>query len=246
MNARTIKKLLMKKCKGTLWGDRAFLTVRFPVSLIPESTNCDVCNASLDNGYSYHYKGDKLVKALCFTCDQQETFNLYIQNKRLNTRLILDNSLKLYRLNKNYDVDDEILEKMKNGADEILSHRIDIAQATNNLKKKIKEFEMEVWFKGLQNMVLGTNKRGISAKTDSHNKFHILTYTMAGRTMITIGDNNNSVTCIADESSKESRTGFHGIDATAEDALGLVQLAINLYKNQTIVFEIDNEVSMGI
>lgn len=215
----------------------------------PEPTNCDVCQASLDNGYSFQYKGDKLVRTLCFKCDRMETFDLYKKDKRLSMRLVMDNNMKLWDINREllYDPEKEsLLEAMRIGAGEELNHRIDIGMATARISKKIKEWEAAVWFQGLQDMVLGTNERGVSAKLKSHDNFCVLTYTIAGRTMITIGDDHNQVSAVADETSKESRTGFQSVDATGEQALALLQLAIDLYKNKTLVFKIDKKVSMGL
>ena len=112
----------------------------------------------------------------------------------------------------------------------------------------MKEFEKEVWFKGLQKKVIDSRVKEVSAHPGIFSNFCVLTYTMAGRTMITIQDDNNSVSFVADETSSDSRTGFQGIDATEEQALSLIQMAIELYHNQggtRLIFKEDNKVSMG-
>jgi hypothetical protein len=177
-----------------------------------------------------------------------ETFDLYKKDKRLTMNLVMDNNMKLWDISRDllYSPNNtDLLDALRKDADEELNNRIDIGLATIKIRNKIKEFEAEIWFKGLQERVLATRDRGVSAHTKKNNNFCVLTYTMCGRTMITIEDDRNSVTCVADETSKESRTGFHGINATGEDAIALIDLAINLYKNNKLSFEIDKKVSMG-
>lgn len=123
--------------------------------------------------------------------------------------------------------------------------QIEVQIYTVKIQEKVKEFESKVWFKGLQDQVLATNERGISAKLGKkYNNFCVLTWTGMGRTMITIEDDEASVTCVADETSKESRTGFHGIRATGEQAIALYDKAIVLYENGTLKFKLDKKVSL--
>lgn len=213
----------------------------------PEPTNCQICDASLDNGYCYQYEGDKIVRATCHKCDRKETFELYKKDKRLTSRLMMDNMMKMYDVDRDlyYAKDESVFEKLRVGANEDFNHRIDIALSGHRINKLIKEFESEVWFKGVQDMVLGTRERGVSAHLKTHDNFRVLTYTMAGRTMITIEDDHNQVTCVADETSKESRTGFQSANGTESQCLALLRLAVDLYKNKTLVFDIDKKVSMG-
>ena len=205
-----------------------------------EPTHCDICKVSLERGYSYRYQGDKLVSAYCFDCDNQERFNNYVKTQILTMSLVTNNSMKLFYLDmkKDWGFDkDEFLEELK--------HRIDIQLASSRIQKKIKEFEKEVWFNGLQDKVLASKIKGVSAHTKVSQNFCVLTYSMCGRTMITFENDVASVTCMADETSKESRTGFHGIFAKEKDALDLIQLAIDLYKNKELDFQEDTKVSMG-
>jgi hypothetical protein len=204
-----------------------------------EPTNCDTCNADLrEHGYSFTYQGDKIISALCTRCDRTKTFQGYLKTKRLRTHLVMDNLMKVYDIGKDWRDKREDIQYLE----EIIP-RLEIHLASQKIQEKIKEFEQEVWFKGVQDIVLGTRERGVSAHLKTHNNFRVLTWSGMGRTMITIEDDHNSVTCVADETSKESRTGFHGVDAKAEDALALIQLAIDLYKNKTLVFDIDKKVS---
>jgi hypothetical protein len=209
----------------------------------PEPTHCDECNASLENGYSYRYRGDEIVKATCFACNRKEMLQEYVQSKRLKTRLIEDNSLSLYYTDMKKDWHFE-----NNKFLEDLRTRIDIQLAYTRIFDKIKEFEKEVWFKGLQDKVKTATVKGVSAHTKVFDNFCVLTYSMCARTMITIEDDKRSVTFITEEDSKESRMGFRGVDATEADAISLINLAIELYHNEggtRLEFKEDTKVSMG-
>ncbi len=213
----------------------------------PDSvTNCQRCNSILERGYSSRYIDNKCIEVICFTCDKKETMEDYLKDKIITTRILMDSMLEVYR---HVDGDIENEKKLtdllfKSQGDESLTAKIEIQIASAKIQKKIKEFESKIWFNGLQEQVLKTKCRGVSAKLKTHNKFCVLTWTCAGRTMITIEDNDSSVTCVADETSKDSRTGFHGIRAKASDALDLIDLAIELYENKTLKFKDDDKVGM--
>jgi hypothetical protein len=113
--------------------------------------------------------------------------------------------------------------------------------SVNQLKEKLKEFDQKVWFKGLQKHVLSTRERGVSAKVEG---LEVLTYTMAGRTMITFREGENYVSAVADETSTECRTGLQGIGATAEQAWALIDSTIHLFETGLLVFKDDDKVSI--
>lgn len=206
--------------------------------------NCMRCSSSLERGYSSRYSGDVCKEVICFKCDKKETMEDYLKDKVLTTRLIMDNSLELFHIleasrePRRIHVDDPVaLEEVK--------VRCEIQIASNQIQQRVKQFESKVWFKGLQEQILATKCRGVSAKLGKkHNNFCVLTWTCAGRTMITIEDDNASVTCVADETSKDSRTGFHGVRANIGEALFLFDEAIRLYENGTLKFKDDDKVSM--
>ncbi len=208
-------------------------------------TNCQRCNSILEHGYSGRYIDNKCIEVICFKCDKKETMEDYLKDKIITTRVLMDSMLAVHR-HVDGDIDDvEKLSKLLklNFSDDMIA-KIEIQIASAKIQKKIKEFESKIWFNGLQEQVLKTKCRGVSAKLKTHNKFCVLTWTCAGRTMITIEDNDSSVTCVADETSKQSRTGFHGIRAKASDALDLIDLAIELYENKTLKFKDDDKVGM--
>lgn len=207
-------------------------------------TNCQRCTASLERGYSTRYVNNECKEVICFKCDRDEEFSDYLKNKTITSHLMLNNSLELFQI-LTATREPTRLEVYKNNEDLIrLRHRLDIQIATNNIQKKIKEFDQKVWFKGLQKMILDTTVRGVSAKLKKYNNFRVLTYSIAGRTMITFEDDMASVTAVADETSTESRTGLHGITANGEEALYLIDLAIKLYESGELKFVEDTKVSM--
>lgn len=94
-------------------------------------------------------------------------------------------------------------------------------------------------------MVLNTMERGVSARTD--NNFDVLTWTCAGRTAIQIdGADGAMVSMIADETSKDSRTGFQSVNTTYEEATALIDKAIAMYEAGTLKFEDDKKVGIGL
>jgi len=208
--------------------------------------NCMRCNASLERGYSSRWEGDKCKEVICFDCDKREAVDNHMKTGIITTHFMLDCMMYVYSLvDGDVHNEDKLLALLdQNCFTSKDKAKIKVQLSTARINKKIKEFEKEVWFKGLQDQVLATRSRGVSAKLKTHNNLCVLTYTIIGRTMITIEDDNSSVTCVADETSKESRTGYHAICATAENAEKLIDLAIELYKNGTLKFAVDDGISM--
>lgn len=218
-------------------------------------THCMRCAESLDRGYSSRWKGDECLEVICFDCDKRESMADHLKTGIITTNFMLECQMAAFDIlrerygRQNYDVYDEqqLLESIAApDVSEPKKAKLRVQLATSRICKKVKEFEAKVWFKGLQDMILAEKKeRGISAKLGKKDKnFCVLTWTGMGRTMITIEDDDASVTCVADETSKDSRTGFHGIRATGEQALALYDKAIALYENGTLKFEIDKKVGL--
>lgn len=214
----------------------------------PDSVkNCMRCGADLERGYSGRYVNDECKEVICFKCDKIERTSEFMKDGVITTHFMMDCMMEVYRL-----VDGDVHNEEKliallrgNHSDEMMA-KIQVQLATARICNKVKEFEARVWFKGLQDMILAEkSERGISAKLGKKDKnFCVLTWTGMGRTMITIEDDDASVTCVADEDSKESRTGFHGIRATGAQALALYDKAISLYENGTLKFKVDKKVSL--
>lgn len=215
-------------------------------------THCMRCKESLERGYSSRWKGDECKEVICFDCDKREKVHEHIQTGHISTSFMMDCLMASMDLLRNhfgrdkydYQSEKQILEMLaldERDCPEKDKLKLRVHLSTVRISAKIKEFESKVWFKGLQDMVLATNERGISARKDA---FKVLTWTGMGRTMITFEDDKSSVTCVADETSKESRTGYHGISGTGEQALALIDRAITLYESGELKFELDKEVSL--
>ena len=173
----------------------------------------------------------------------------YLKTGVVTTHFMMDCLLGVYDLVRNRcDIEDvEGLTKLLDETAEYevaLRAKIQVQIGTAKLGKKVKEFDEKIWFKGLQDMVLNTNERGISARIKKYNNLKVLTWSGMGRTMVTIEDDHSSVTHVADETSKESRSGLHGICAKSEDAIALYDRAIELYENGTLKFKLDKKVSL--
>jgi hypothetical protein len=213
-----------------------------------EPTNCDKCNASLDNGYCYLYKGSELVGATCFKCDAQEELEKYIETKRLRSRFVTNITLDLYSLSTPGELNDIQYTKslrylISQGSVkefEEFKYRVDAYCSYLKICEQIKLFESEVWFAGLKKVVNKSKVKGVSAKTK---QISVLTYSMCARTMFTIENSEASVTMMCAEDSETPTMGFRGIDATEEQAINLIKLAIKKYKENTLVFKKDTAVS---
>lgn len=208
--------------------------------------NCMRCEADLEQGYSSRYRNNKCIEVICFKCDKKESISDHMKTGVITTHLMMDCMMDVYRL-VDGDVHDEdkLLALLRQDHNDEVKAKIKVQLASTQIQSKIKEFETRVWFSGVQAQVLATKCRGVCAKLGKkYNNFCVLTYSICGRTMITIEDDKASVTCVADETSKESRTGLHGINATGEEAIRLISQAIRLYEDKTLKFLDDDKVGM--
>lgn len=216
--------------------------------LNPDSvTKCMRCGADLERGYSTRYVNDECKEVICFKCDKEEETSDFMKTGVITTHFMMSCMMDVYRLvDGDVHNEEKLIALLRGNHSPEMMAKIKVQLATARLCNKVKEFEARVWFKGLQDMIHAEKKeRGISAKLGKKDKnFCVLTWTGMGRTMITIEDDDASVTCVADEDSKESRTGFHGIRATGEQALALYDKAIALYENGTLKFKVDKKVSL--
>jgi hypothetical protein len=223
-----------------------------------EPQNCQDCGKSLERGYSTCYKGDQITKFICFACDRELSFREYLVSRRLSIRLLMDVLMDLhYTFQMSFQQIDDLLycqDRFNRTTHlEDLKNKLEIQIASLKIIDKIKDFEKKVWFDGLQKMAQSAKTKGISAKTQVFDNFAILTYTMSGRTMITIQNNGNSITLITGEDSSECRMGLQGIDATFEKAYLLLDIAIQAFQKQLLCegkkvaldFQEDRKVSMG-
>jgi len=216
-----------------------------------EPTNCDKCKASLDNGYSYLYEGSELIGATCFKCSAQEELEKYIETKRLHSRFVNNITLDLYSLDdtrdykdKDNDYNNKSLRYLISSASakefEVFKNKVDAYYSYIKICEKIKLFESEVWRKGLQKIIMNSHSTGVSANLIG---IKCLTFSMCGRTMFTIDDNESSITMMCIEDSNNSTMHFRGIDATEQRAIELIDFVIETFNDGSLIFKDDNEVS---
>lgn len=229
---------------------------------------CMSCSGSLERGFSTYYQGDKAVEKICFVCRDERDLQEFIQTKRLNSHILMTAFCKLYDVpllrqiinecHKDSDVLIERLDRVKFIArhnpnpgiadcplpyQELVAY-LDAQIGSATLGSLAKKFESKVWFAGLQDQVLNTRERGVSARPDRKDKLVVLTYTIAGRTMITIEDKKSAVTFITSDTGNEHVMGCQGVDATTEEAVELVNRAITLYQEGKLVFQLDKKVGI--
>lgn len=216
-------------------------------------TNCQQCNVSLsDRPYIYMYRDDKIIGAYCCDCDDKNIMDTYLKTKVLRTRLIERISLDLCDVGRAWAYWEPETRKYKNkkfneiffggivGELQDLQNKLDIWISNAKIHEKIKEFEKEVWFNGLQKIIQKSESKGVSAELPS---IKCLIFSMCARTMITIESETASVTMMCEEDSHELTMGFRGIDATEQQALALITLIIDSWKSGYLVFKDDNKVS---
>ncbi len=194
---------------------------------------CSQCDVSIsDNDYYYVLYTKDTEKYKCEVCYDIDSFYKFAESRVISTNLLLKSLLI------NRDL----------GTDYMKPHLIrfthlikEIASSSDSLRNKCKEFEANVWFAGLQEFLAKATKKGVSAKL---NNFSVLTYCIAGRSMITIEDDKGSITFLTEEDSKESRMGLHGMASTSEHAHALVNAAIEYWKSGELIFLEDSNISM--
>ena len=218
-----------------------------------EPTNCQECNVSLaDNRYTYIYRGSNIIGAYCKECDDKRILNDYIKTRKLNTNLIINVSLDLSDIGRpwSHREPDPYHYKLKTfreifefGSEQEIKDIITLLEiwySNIKIRTKIQEFEKEVWFNGLQEIIRNSTKKGVSARLDD---IKCLTFSMCARTMITIEDMDASVTMMCTEDSKIPSMGFRGISATEQQAINLIDFIIKSFKDGLLKFEDDTDVS---
>ena len=124
-----------------------------------------------------------------------------------------------------------------------------VRRDTDIVDKAKEALETEVWFDGgLQRQIQNSPERGLSVENDD---FSALVYSIAGRTMITLSDKEKGiqVTLITgdDEPRQENgkgRMGIQSVDATAEDAVALINKARLLQRDG--LFSVSPNPNVGI
>lgn len=162
----------------------------------------------------------------------------YLTDKTLSTSLLISNIMEVYYL---FEAQKPRRIDLKNRAQvrEAIA-RLEIHLDVEAINEALKDFEATVWFGGLQAIVRGTRHRHVGAKAGT---LKVASWTMAGRTMITLSDSSlpdlhgdKHVTLVADETSTEPRSGLHGINATAAEAIQLFKQAVQEFEAGNLKF----------
>jgi len=195
--------------------------------------NCDRCNASLERGWSERWRGEThetmvRIEAVCFDCDRKERHATYAASGVLTTRMLTDAAIYGVRREHDKDSYNYILDKVERESEEI--------------RRRVKDFERGVWFRGLQKQVRATSHRGFRADGED---VCVLVWSCAGRTVMTIEppDESHSVSLITADDETEPVMGIQGICATKEQASALITAAISAYNNG-VAYRRDDKVGM--
>jgi hypothetical protein len=109
------------------------------------------------------------------------------------------------------------------------------------LTQKVREFDQSVW-SDLHGIVNECPTRGMSFRTPG---FSLLTYTMAGRVMLTFEDPISSVTTLTADGEGAGRMGLQGIDSTFTHAINLLDTAMTLFQDGKIKLEPDTKIGIA-
>lgn len=188
-------------------------------------TICDKCKKQLDGGWveMVDPKTRQILETVCVSCDRAQRVEEFRNTGYLSTRLVEQAHIN------------EILKRLQNGDQEILD-------VFSKIPPEIKLFEQEVWFGGLQTIAQNASTKGTKAEVDD---FTLMCFTMCGRAMITIENEESSITLITDEDSSRSCMGWRGMYSTADQAIALLQKARSEWKNGLRPIE-DKKVTLAI
>lgn len=185
------------------------------------TTHCDSCKAELNGFWSSAYDEDgNLSSVLCRKCDKEKTKAEYEKTGILTTRYVTDMTLDAISKDKWKDPPMPFYDE-------------------------IKYFEKHSWFNGIQSTVQKSSTKGMKAEAKG---LTMLTYTIAGRAMITLEEDNASITLITAEDEMESRMGLQGICATEKQAKNILLKANMLWRNREdngFFLKEDRKVSMA-
>ncbi len=110
-----------------------------------------------------------------------------------------------------------------------------LLRANKRMHKAIKEFEREVWFKGLQVYVRKARQKGHSATSYG---LKAMLHAIAGGVMITLEDEKEgvSVTLITNETEASPVMGLQGVGGRVFDAIRLIKEAQRHFQHGRLQF----------
>jgi len=188
----------------------------------PEQLDCARCDATDLSGYSQTLdKDDNVLETICLLCHDKEWIAKYEKSGRISTSLSTMAYLTVHGLPR------------KGLAPEKIHTLHLVFESMKEVYDKIREFNQDVWFAGLQKFIQGEDTHGHSATfTDEMgHEIKFLSLAMCGRWRATIQDPEGSfIDIITVEDESEARMGLNGIGSTTEAALRLLESAITAWK----------------
>lgn len=172
--------------------------LRIVTEVMEEREICETCGADTGGGSVKTVSSTGVVlKILCHECSDAVNLEEYGSGRELTMRLVMAS----------------IVARDPSGPLK------EIRESYERIAERIKLFEERVWFGGLQAENRECHTKGMSMV---HDGMSLLVFSMAGRTMITIQDDDGDVTLIADETSGEPTMGLQGVHGTESKAAELM------------------------
>lgn len=230
----------------------------------PETLTCNVCSNLCEGGYSQDYKGNEVVRTLCFTCREREDLEV-IQLGIGNDNLVLTSKLLTFgpmiQCHSAYhDVQDF---KLKDEETWLLYHTLvqhrgktwrnpvtpNVATSMYFLLAQIGEvsaavtlLDTQMWLDKLQKVVQACEWKGMSCEYEGYKYLH---YCICGRAQLTITDPEGYwINVITVEDDAEPRMGIQGIYASKDKAVEILDTARRAWGAGMLDFQPDKEVGI--
>ncbi len=189
-------------------------------SNVRDPIECGRCRATLVRGWSERWRGEShetmtRVEVVCFNCNRAEYRAEYEKTGVLTSKMTIDAAMYGVRHG----------EFGKGAADPLLDK---VLSEVEQVQKAYKAFEQDVWFAGFQSIVRAASHRGFRASFSVNDVPCVaLNWTCAGRTVFTLEpvDGAYQVSLITSEDGSHPVMGIHGICATKDDAVKLIEAA---------------------
>ena len=197
-----------------------------------EARTCGRCGAKNLQAYAEAWITDVRTEVRCTTCDDAKRLAEFRADGRLRTGTTTTAAVHGVRAEYGHGCDPTWL-------------AIDAARKT--VQTRIRAFDADVWLEGLGRIVDAERSRGMkSAEFPSPSgPARLMTFTSAGRVMLTIDAELASVSMLTAEGEWTPRMGMQGIDATADEAIALIDAATEAWRAGTLAMAADNAVGIG-
>lgn len=172
-------------------------------------------------GYISENGVTKVTNITCRECDRAARYAEYQKTGFISTSLLTTATIDNYRTQ----------------SEESVAVVTDMEKVT----EAVALFESQVWFGGLQKYVRESAYKGASAE---FGEVKFLSYTMCGRSRVTLQGSNGFVdVLVAEESTEKGMMGINGIGTTAKEAAALLLSAVTAWHRGEIKLKVDTQVS---